>query len=311
MYVSEARAHVRQFARNALDSTLYSESDIDRAIMLVGTRFVRKTKCLPVLDSKTLIADSAVLDLSSIVGFRPELLLAMYLSTVGTPLKVVDYTELLTHSIEDASTGTPTEVAFERLNVSTSVFTVTIANPAVMTSATVDFPSLTPVEFTTTGTLPTGLVVDTVYWLYRTAASTYNLYDTLVNATAAGATGRVITTVSQSGVHTAMVAPLSTADTQISVILWPTPGTALIAKIRWLQPFTSWSPGSAGAVAILNLPNDTMYELLSYGATAALQHNETQHLFAGEAWKKYLDYEAEMIGRGSLAVRSIARNRRV
>jgi hypothetical protein len=89
--------------------------------------------------------------------------------------------------------------------MSESNFTVTIADPAVLTSLTVDFPSLSAVYFQTSGALPAGLVPLTEYFLYRTGASTFNVYDTLANATAHGSTGRVITTGVQSGTHTAIV----------------------------------------------------------------------------------------------------------
>lgn len=75
--------------------------------------------------------------------------------------------------------------------------TITIAVPGVVTS--LDIPTLTPVVFTTTGALPTGITASTVYYWVRTSATTGNVSTSVANAQA----GTYITTSgSQSGVHT-------------------------------------------------------------------------------------------------------------
>jgi hypothetical protein len=82
------------------------------------------------------------------------------------------------------------------------VCTMTIANPCVLTVLGTSYATALPCTFTTTGALPTGLVAGTTYYLRGTGTNTYNLYDTAARATTGGATGRVTTTGSQSGVHT-------------------------------------------------------------------------------------------------------------
>lgn len=68
----------------------------------------------------------------------------------------------------------------------------------LLTSAT-DFASYTPVQFTTTGTLPTGLSAGTTYWLVRVSATTVRVATTLANAVA----GTVVAyTDAGTGTHT-------------------------------------------------------------------------------------------------------------
>ncbi len=81
--------------------------------------------------------------------------------------------------------------------------TVTIADPAVITYTGHNFSDGDPIVFTTTGTLPTGITAGTTYFVKSVSANTLHLYDTSAHAISGGSTGRVITSVSQSGVHTA------------------------------------------------------------------------------------------------------------
>ena len=81
------------------------------------------------------------------------------------------------------------------LGVAASEFTVTIASPAVVTFASISsVPNGTAVQFTTTGALPTGLSVGTVYYVANSSGGTCNL-----TATYGGA--NINTSGSQSGTH--------------------------------------------------------------------------------------------------------------
>ena len=81
------------------------------------------------------------------------------------------------------------------LGVAASAFTVTIANPAVVTfSSLSSVPNGTAIQLTTTGALPTGLAVGTVYYVAGSSGATCNL-----TATFGGA--NIITTGTQSGTH--------------------------------------------------------------------------------------------------------------
>ena len=81
------------------------------------------------------------------------------------------------------------------LGVAPSEFTVTIANPAVVTFSSLSgIPNGTAIQLTTTGALPTGLAVGTVYYVAGSSGATCNL-----TATFGGA--NIITTGTQSGTH--------------------------------------------------------------------------------------------------------------
>lgn len=77
-----------------------------------------------------------------------------------------------------------------------SVVTITIASPGVVTWASHGLAADTPVSFATTGALPTGLAVNTTYYVKSPGANDFQLA-----ATAGGAA--INTTGTQSGVHTA------------------------------------------------------------------------------------------------------------
>ena len=74
-----------------------------------------------------------------------------------------------------------------------SVVTFTIANPCVATSL-MSLPDKTAITFQTTGSLPTGLIVGTIYYTRYVSSNTFNL-----SATPTGAL--IITSGSQSGTH--------------------------------------------------------------------------------------------------------------
>lgn len=74
-------------------------------------------------------------------------------------------------------------------------FTVTIASPAVVTNSVLSLPNGTAVTITTTGALPTGLSVGTIYYVVNSSGFTCNL-----SLTYGGAA--ITTTGSQSGTQT-------------------------------------------------------------------------------------------------------------
>lgn len=77
--------------------------------------------------------------------------------------------------------------------------TITIASPAVFTFTAHGFVTGTTVLLTTTGALPTGLAINTTYFVIRIDADTFNLSTTLANAVAGT---KINTSGSQSGTHT-------------------------------------------------------------------------------------------------------------
>jgi hypothetical protein len=121
--------------------------------------------------------------------------------------------------------------------------TMTIASPCVVT---INSHGLRPgmgVIFSTTGALPTGVTAGTTYYVGNLAANTFNLYDTEANGITGGATGRVNTSGTQSGTHTATGAYWSglTVDQKARY------GTA--GSERAYDSLGAWNTGRSGASA--------------------------------------------------------------
>ncbi len=97
-----------------------------------------------------------------------------------------------------------------------STYTVTITNatPAVVTATGSSYPPGMPIVFSTTGTLPSPLVVGTVY--YVASSSPTPTANTFGIATSVGGTG-IATTTAGSGVHTVTV-PLASTTSGSSIV---------------------------------------------------------------------------------------------
>ena len=91
--------------------------------------------------------------------------------------------------------------------VKTSVATITIATPGVVTWNSHGLSANDPVKFTTTGALPTGLIAGTTYYVVG-ASITANTFQLSVTAGAAA----IATSGAQSGVQTAINAPFGDRD---------------------------------------------------------------------------------------------------
>lgn len=82
---------------------------------------------------------------------------------------------------------------------STGTCTMTIGTPCVVTKSSHGFTSGMRVQFTTTGTLPTGISLSTTYWVLVLDANTFQLSTSLANLQAGT---YVATSGTQSGTHT-------------------------------------------------------------------------------------------------------------
>jgi microcystin-dependent protein len=91
---------------------------------------------------------------------------------------------------------------FSALTLSKGTFTVTIATPAVFTLTSHGLKVNDKVYFTTTGALPTGLSVDTIYYIISAGLTAS---DFQVSTTRGGTA--VNTSGTQSGTHTCVLAP--------------------------------------------------------------------------------------------------------
>lgn len=90
------------------------------------------------------------------------------------------------------------------MNWTSTVVTISIANPAVVTWTAHGLSNGAGIKFSTTGALPTGIIAGTVYYVRKLTEDTFHLYDTYLRAIGTGTTGRIVTSGSQSGVHSAV-----------------------------------------------------------------------------------------------------------
>lgn len=102
---------------------------------------------------------------------------------------------------------------YQSLSGSTSVVTTSIASPCVVSWTANGLTANTPVSFSTTGVLPTGLVAGTVYYVLSPSTNTFS-----VSATPGGAA--INTTGTQSGVHTATASINYAQQPDISPSVW-------------------------------------------------------------------------------------------
>lgn len=93
-------------------------------------------------------------------------------------------------------------------NYSTAAVTLTIATPCVVTWTAHGLISGQRLQLTTTGALPTGLSINTTYFVTVVTANTFNLSTTLANAQTATF---IATSGTQSGIHTAVSASITLA----------------------------------------------------------------------------------------------------
>jgi hypothetical protein len=144
------------------------------------------------------IANPITAELNAIYAADPDFYWVGFTAEIRDTLNqqlAADWAE--SHSVlmgldsNDVSTETPTAVADK-----TATVTISIASPGVVTWTGHTLANADPVVLTTTGTLPTGLTAGVTYYALAVATNTLQLA-----ATPGGSA--IVTTGSQSGVHTA------------------------------------------------------------------------------------------------------------
>lgn len=98
---------------------------------------------------------------------------------------------------------------FAILSPTIGTFTVTIAAPGVVTLASHGLQTGDSIYLTTSGALPTGLAINTRYWVIKNDANTFWLAASLADALTAT---KITTSGTQSGTHTATAAGYGVGD---------------------------------------------------------------------------------------------------
>lgn len=90
--------------------------------------------------------------------------------------------------------------------------------------------------------------------------------------------------------------------------VFPTPDDGYTLTLVYVSPPTSFTPGtgSPGSVTF-NVPDHYLRNILTYGATAMLQHAQPEHAYASETWQKYLVYRNSLRGLGGTGAKIAAR----
>lgn len=136
--------------------------------------------------------------------------------------KEVTFTTLKAKLLNAGASFTASNTAINQVDGgSTATITMTIATPAVVSWTAHGLTAGTPVVFTTTGALPTGITAGTYYYVIATGLATDSFR---VSATLGGSA--VNTTGSQSGVHTALAA----GSFEVNTNGW-TPGGPTLANV--------------------------------------------------------------------------------
>lgn len=169
--------------------------------------------------------------------------------------------------------------------INSKTFTATAATPTVLTlAATWDAQTYTAMRFTTTGTLPTGLSLNTTYYWVRTGAGTGNVATSLANIDSAT---YVACSDTGSGTHTATMylgdrCPSNGAGVQAFL----TPSVALGAGTPNIQLTYTDASGNTGNTTPTTLPisNATApIGQIEYSGTGAGKYGPFVPLAAGDA----------------------------
>jgi hypothetical protein len=125
---------------------------------------------------------------------------------IGSSIMWNQTTPPLNYLVEDGSALTASAyLLLFNVLVKSSTITMSVGTPAIITWTGNTLINGDPIKFTTTGTLPTGLTVGTVYYVINRSGNTFNLA-----ATPGGAA--IATSGTQVGTHTGINAPFGCAN---------------------------------------------------------------------------------------------------
>lgn len=175
--------------------------------------------------------------------------------------------------------GTPTFDDSDYHGLSSTV-TITIASPGVVTWTGHNFLAGSPIVFSTTGALPTGLTAGTVYYVVSPAVNTFQ-----VSATSGGAP--INTSGSQSGVHTA---------TNSSRLTIPTTGIYLVVgnvTTSGTLVAGDFSRASLGLNGVTTVATQYLEDLTNAGVAVAASLSYLTRFTAGDYVELKYDTESD------------------
>jgi hypothetical protein len=288
--LSDLRNLVRLYARNAQDSIMYTDAQIDVAIASAADDFIRWTQYTKTISSFATAAGTNTFSLA-VNGFEPSRMIDVYLSgsnvevnwqapsypmsmyTEGSPsfgnttqttyLRVTDYSQAATEAIGQNQTGQPILIAF--------------------------------------GTNTTGI-------LYPTPDNTYTVnvrWSEPFTGWTAGTQGAY-----SSGVTYQRGDIVSSSGTLYKSIQPNNAGNAPASSPTY---WTSTGSGTAAEATSItfNLPDNVLREVCRTGAPSRLQGTEPENAYARVAAEEWGKFVATMMARSGFGVRSVVSNRRI
>lgn len=195
-----------------------------------------------------------------------------------------EYDALDIYAMGDQVISTTTHRTYESLSGTAATVTMTIATPCVVSWAEHGLAANTPIAFTTTGALPTGLTAGTVYYVLNPAADTFQ-----VAVTAGGAA--IDTSGTQSGTHTATANP--NKGRSLDDPLWwsdvgPTRRWAMFDLLR------STGTSDEGPLTVIITPGERVDSIALVGMVA---DEVTITVEAGDPLAEVYSYTANLVSR--------------
>jgi len=139
--------------------------------------------------------------------------------------------------------------------VTSALISISNASPAVITtSSTLTYSPGTPVKFTTTGALPTGLTVGTQYYILTVLSANTFTVSTSVGGTAVNTSG------AGSGTHSMVVGPISQYIRPMGAVA----GTDIIGAPMFIQGSAGTGAGAGGSL---------IFQVATAGSTGTTQNS--------------------------------------
>jgi hypothetical protein len=216
----------------------------------------------------------------------------------------LEYSAATRYALGDRVVDSGLHRIYESLSGGTSsVVTITLASPGVVSWTAHGLAANTPILFETTGTLPTGLTPGTIYYVLAPTANAFN-----VSATAGGAA--INTSVSQSGTHTAIAnpnkgySPSSAAGLAFWLDVAPTNKWAMFDSYNATQtvhPFlidvSVAVTGRIDSLALLNLSNAISARVIVSTISDGVVFDQTFSLISTAGITTMYDYFFEDVTR--------------
>ena len=234
MLLAEARERIRQSMFG--NANTFDALTIDRALLMAGNEFVRRTRCTTTQDTVTVTDNDPEVDLSPLADFRPERMTRIEIAynDRGT------WATSTAYSVNDLvqGDGSPDTLLYRCVSAHTSDGTNEPPNDTYWAQ---------------------------VQWKRGPEVSVSD-YDSIADMLS----GRSYVALPSIAVTTPGQPRSIGFLTSGTAYVYPVPDAAYILSVIYYQPFTDWQLGTEMAVT-LNIPDEYINPVLFYGAPALLE----------------------------------------